>query len=228
MTGAGVLLLLGFVAFEFRLKSPIIDIRLFSNRDFLGFSLSGLLSNSAWCILVFVATLQLQEVLRFSVLKSGMIYLFLSGSVATASFIAPMLQRRMGTVNLVRLALCCQVLGIGMLFFRDTELWLAIGMGIAGFGCGWGWSMPLAGAIRTLPREKSGLASGSILTLMIMAGNTAIVVVAMLIDLYPDDLEGLTRGIKSGFLVTSLVAAAGLLPALMILRPIGRGASSPA
>jgi MFS family permease len=218
LTGGGALLLLGFVVLESRLKVPIIDIRLFANRDFLGFSLAGLLANSAWCIMVFVSTLQLQKVLEFSVLKSGLIYLFLSGSVAAASFIAPRMQRRLGTENMVRLALFSQFLGIGLLFFKDTELWIAIGMFIAGFGCGWGWSMSQAGAIRTLPREKSGLASGSILTIMIMSGNTAIVVIAMLIDLYPDDLDGISRGIQTSFLLTALVAAVGLLPAFFILR----------
>lgn len=222
---AGVVLLSLFALLELRLRAPIIDLRLFMNRDFLGFSLSGMLSNGAWCVLVFVATLQLQKVLGFSVLESGLIYLYLSGSVAASSFIAPYLQRRIGTVNVVRIALLCQLTGIGLLFFRDTEAWLSAGLLVAGFGCGWGWSMSQAGAIRTVPRAKSGLGSGSVLTLMIMAGNTAIVVVAMLIDLYPDGTAGLATGIRESFLVGALIAGAGLLPACLVLRRLRGGAS---
>jgi MFS family permease len=225
LTGGGALLLVFFVIFELRVRVPIIDIRLFRNGDFLGFSTVGLLSNSAWCVLVFVATLQLQKVLDFTVLDAGMIFLFLSGSVASASFLAPILEPRIGAVSLTRIALTCQVLGIGLLFFLDTSVWLAVGMFVAGFGCSWGWAMPQAGAIGAIHRDKAGLASGSVLTLMILAGNTAIVIVAMLIDLYPNDVSGEARGIRVSFLCASLMALLGLAFAFLLLkrRPDTRG-----
>ena len=76
---------------------------------------------------------------------------------------------------------------------------------IAGVGCSWTWAMPQAGAIKELPREKVGLASGTVLTVMVMGGNTAIVIIAMIIDLYPKtkilNLHILTRyGFLNNFL----------------------------
>ena len=229
LTGGGVVLLLLFVILELRVRTPVIDIRLFKNGAFLGFSTVGLLANSAWCVLVFVGTLQLQKVLGFTVLDAGMIFLFLSGSVAAASFLAPVLEPRLGAVGLSRIALSLQTIGIGLLFFLDTPFWLSLGMFIAGFGCSWGWAMPQAGAIGAIHRDKAGLASGSVLTLMILAGNTAIVIVAMLIDLYPNDVDGEARGIRTSFLFASLTALLGVgLSFLLLNRRMKASGDAPA
>jgi MFS family permease len=222
MTAGGAALLVIFVLFEARIKMPIIDVRLFRNREFLGFSATGMLANSAWCVLVLLGTLQLQKILGETVLEAAWVFLFLSGSVATASFLAPALERRLGTVLLVRIALLLQTIGVGILYFMDSAPWLAAGMFIAGFGCSWGWAMPQAGAIRTIPREKAGLASGSVLTLMIMAGNTAFVAAAMVIDLYPDDVAGEARGIRMAFLCNALMALLGLVIAVLFLKRLSR------
>ena len=218
LTLGGILLLVLFIWFELRTRVPVIDVRLFANRGFLGFSATGLLSNSAWCSLVLLVTLQLQKVLGDSALEAGELFLFLSVSVATASFIAPAIERRIGIVTLTRIALVLQFIGIGLFFFNDSAPWLAAGMLIAGFGCSWGWAMPQAGAIRIIPRDKAGVASGSVLTLVIVAGNTAVVTAAMIVDLYPDDVAGVARGIHVAFLCSALVALLGLVSAMVFLR----------
>ena len=217
LSGGGVVLLVMFLVLELKLSFPIVDVRMFRSRRFLGYSLAGLLGNSAWCLLVFGATLQLQQVLGFEVFDAGLLFLFLSGSVAAASFTAPMIERRLGHLNMLWIGLLSQAIGIGLLYFVDDRVSLAIGMVIAGIGCAWSWAMPQAGAIKELPREKVGLASGTIMTVMIMSGNTAIVISAMIIDLYPKTKLGEAAGIQSGFLMAALLAAAGLVSTLVIL-----------
>ncbi|HAW95092.1 MAG TPA: hypothetical protein DCX60_02345 [Phycisphaerales bacterium] len=224
LLGGGVLLLLVFTIVESLIAFPVIDVRLFANRDFLGFATVGLLANSVWCSLVLIATLQLQKVLGFTVLDAGLFFLFMSGSVAVASFIAPVLERRVGVVPLVRFALLLQSIGVGVLFFVDDAVSLSIGLFLAGFGCSWGWALPQAGAIRSLPREKSGLASGSILTIMVMFGNTAFVVMAMVIDLHPSDASGEALGIRAAAGWATLIGVVGLLCSLILLRRITRAA----
>ena len=224
LAGGGLLLLVVFAIVESVIAFPVIDVRLFANRDFLGFATVGLLANSVWCSLVLIATLQLQKVLGFTVLDAGLFFLFMSGSVAVASFIAPVLERRVGVVPLVRLALLLQSIGVGVLFFVDDAIFLSIGLFLAGFGCSWGWALPQAGAIRSLPREKSGLASGSILTIMVMFGNTAFVVMAMVIDLYPGDASGEALGIRAAAGWATLIGVVGLLCSLILLRRTTRAA----
>ena len=218
LTLGGLLALGLFVLLQLRSASPVIDIRLFGNRDFFGFSAVGLLANGAWCGLVLIATLQLQKVLGLSVLDAGFYFLFLSASIAFASFTAPFFERRIGVVRLLRVALFLQTIGIGLLFFIDDLTWLSIGMLVAGFGCSWGWALPQAGAIRSLPREKIGLASGSVLTIMILSGNLVFVLVAMLIDLFPNDSAGEARGIGFAALCVALIALCGLVCTILLLR----------
>ena len=64
----------------------------------------------------------------------------------------------------------------------------------------------------------AGLSSGSILTIMVMFGNTAFVVMAMVIDLYPNDVAGETLGIKAAAGWVSLIGVLGLLCSLLLLR----------
>lgn len=218
LTSGGVLLLGIFAILELRLRSPILDVRLFLNRRYLGYTIGGLLGNAAWCGLVFGATLQLQLVLGYEVLNAGLFFLFLSGSVAVTSFVAPMIERRLGTVILTWVGLAFQAVALGLLFLTDHVLGLAIGMGVAGIGCALAWSMPQAGAIKELPHEKVGVASGTILTIVIMSGNTMIVVIAMLIDLYPKTTAGESAGIRLGFLLSAAAAALGFVITMGMLR----------
>ncbi len=78
--------------------------------------------------------------------------------------------------------------------------------------------MPQAGAIKELPREKVGLASGTVLTVMVMGGNTAIVIIAMIIDLYSKTKAGEASGIQTGFLLASLTALLGLIVTVGMLK----------
>ncbi|MCH2133669.1 MAG: MFS transporter [Phycisphaerales bacterium] len=225
MTAGGAVLMILFVILELWLKSPIIDVRLFRNRRYLGFSIGGLLGNAAWCGLVFGATLQLQLVLGYDVLYAGLFFLFLSGSVAVTSFLAPMAERRLGTVVLTWAGLGFQAIGLVLLVVTDQAVGLAIGMIVAGIGCALAWSMPQAGAIKELPDEKVGLASGTILTLVVMSGNTMIVIIAMLIDLYPKTTVGESAGVRLGFLLSAIAAALGLAITIGMLRRRTTGAS---
>lgn len=224
MLGSGVGMMIGFLFLESRLKTPIIDVRLIMNRSFVGYSVAGLMANSVWCLIVFLTTLQLQLVLGYSVFDAGLFFLFLSGTVAIASFVAPALERRFGAVTLVVLALLAELIGVGLLFFYDTAIPLALALMICGIGCAWGWSIPQAGAIQQLPREKVGLASGTILTIMIMAGNTAVVTMAMVLDLYPKTKAGEAVGIQYGYLYSALIALLGLILAVILLGARGQSA----
>ena len=80
------------------------------------------------------------------------------------------------------------------------------------------------GPFDQLPREKVGLASGTILTIMIMAGNTAVVTMAMIIDLYPRTKAGEAIGVQYGYLYSALIALLGLILAVMLLGTRGQRA----
>ena len=229
MTAAGVAILFVFVMVELRLKSPIVDLRLLSNRTFAGYLGGGTLSNSCWCVMIFATTLFLQAVKKEDAMTAGLIFLFMSVSTATASFTGPWLQKRMGTRNLVLVALVFQAVAAIMFWFDDEQPWLAIGLFIAGFGCSWGWAMTQAGGIVTIPPNKVGLATGSMLTVMIMMGNMAVVVSSTLIQALGGARETNDQpGITATYIIALGLVTVGFLVVVLVVpresrtRPISR------
>ena len=215
---AGVIALLAFGWLELKIKSPLVNLRLLSNRQFVGFAVGGMAGNIAWSIIVFGSTLLLQQVLHFSALDAGLFFLFISCSTAIASFLGARLERQFGATLLVAVALVLQAIGLIIMFIDDNPIWLAIAMVVAGFGCAWSWSMSQAGAIITMPKEKVGMASGSIMTVVILAGNTAIVIVATIIDVYQREHGGnYAVGIEVSYLIGACAAVVGLVGLLLIL-----------
>ena len=214
----GILFLGLFVAWELKVQNPIVDLRLLGNRAFTGFTLAGLFSNSCWCVLIFTTTLLLQKVSGLNALNTGLYFLFLSGSIVVSSTIAAKISDRTGTKPLVVIALLLQGGAFLALWFDHQLAFLAICLTVAGVGCAWGWSMPQAGAILTLPRERVGLASGSILTVMVMVANVFVVISATIIDaMSGTNGQDYASGIQVTYLMGVGLAFAGLLSVAFVL-----------
>ncbi len=216
--GLGVGLLVGFVIRELACRNPIVDVRLLGNRNFAGFTLAGMFSNSCWCLLVFTTTLLLQKVYTLDAFQAGLFFLYLSVSVVAASAIAARISTKTGVTPLVLMALILQGAALATLWWNDNLTVAAFCLAGGGIGCAWGWSMPQAGAILTLPRNRVGLASGSIMTVMIMGANLVVVICATIIDATSGAAgKDYTTGIQISYLMGTGLAAAGILATLFIL-----------
>jgi MFS family permease len=222
-----VLILLLFGWYELRQKFPLIDLRLLGNRTFAGFLIGGSLSNGCWGVLVFVTTLYLQEIQKEDPMSAGLHFLYLSIPVVVAGFIGPFIQRRTSTRFMLLLALAIQTAACGIFWMSDASPWLAVGLLVAGFGCSWGWSMSQAGSIITIPAANLGLASGSIMTVLIVSRNMAIVISATMIK----GLGGPSKidygpGITASFLFALGLTAVGFIAVFLIVPRIRSEPSS--
>lgn len=212
MLGGGLLALILFIPCELRRSSPLIDLRLLGNRHFAGYLLGGSLSNTCWCVLIFATTLYLQEVRGDDAMTTGFQFLYLSGPVAIAGFIGPAIQRRVGTRRMLLFATAIQSAACVVFWMSEVSPWLAIGLLVVGFGCSWGWSMSQAGGIATIPERNVGLASGSMLTVMIMSGNIGVVASAAMIRAEGGAaMTDYAPGIATSYLFALGLAAAALL-----------------
>ena len=218
MCGLGIALMIGFVVRELKCSNPIVDVRLLGNRNFTGFTLAGMFSNSCWCLLVFTTTLLLQKVYQLSAFQAGLFFLYLSVSVVVASAAAAKISSKPGVKPLVLMALIFQGTALALLWWHDDLTIAAVCLAGGGIGCAWGWSMPQAGAILTLPRERVGLASGSIMTVMIMGANLVVVICATIIDGTSGAAgQDYARGIQISYLMGIGLAVAGILATVFIL-----------
>ena len=207
-----------FTLREFRCDSPIVDLRLLGNRTFAGYLLGGSLSNTCWCVLIFATTLYLQEVRKEDAMTAGLQFLYMSVPVAMAGFLGPVVQRRVGTRFMLLLATAIQTIACVVFWMSDVPPWLAIGLLIVGFGCSWGWSMSQAGGIATIPRNKVGLASGSLLTAMILAGNIGVVISATMIrSVGGEDMVDYGPGVDASYLFALGLAAAAFVVSWLVV-----------
>lgn len=103
-----------------------------------------------------------------------------------------------------------RLLLLGIVLFGAASL-------VVGFGCSWGWSMSQAGGIATVPEGNVGLASGSMLTVLIMSGNVGVVVSAAMIDAEGGAaMTDYGPGIAASYLLALGLAAAFLMTWLVV------------
>jgi MFS transporter, DHA2 family, multidrug resistance protein len=162
---AGIVLLAGFLVWERRASQPLIDLALFSNRDFtIGTALSTI-TNFALFGLLFVMPQYLQDVGGSDPLGTGVRLLPMIGGLIVATRAGPMLVKRSGarSVIIAGLALCAAGMALGATTsvtspYALAALWIAL------VGAGIGLTLPaaMATAIGALSMERAGSGSGLI------------------------------------------------------------------
>nr|WP_239522713.1 MFS transporter [Geodermatophilus sabuli] len=163
----GAVVLAGWVAVERRRREPMLDVALFANRSFTGIMLGALLLNGAAFSSSLFISLWLQSVLGLSPLQGGLVFIPLSLlSFAVAAGAGRYLQTLpprfvlAGGLGLV---------GVGsllMAFVDGSSGWVVLVPGLTVLGIGVGAANPTlaASALATVPRERSGMASGAVNT----------------------------------------------------------------
>jgi DHA2 family multidrug resistance protein-like MFS transporter len=182
---AGVALLAAFVVWQRRSPHPLIDLALFSNRDFtIGTALSTV-ANFALFGLLFVMPQYFQDVGGSDPLGTGVRLLPMIGGMIVATRIGPMLVRRAGTrfVIIAGLALSAIALGLAATTDVDTAYQFAA-VWITLLGAGIGLTMPAAmtTAIGALSIERAGSGSGLIQALRQVGGTIGVAVLGTLLS----------------------------------------------
>jgi EmrB/QacA subfamily drug resistance transporter len=162
LVGAAVLLGV-FIAIEFRVAHPMLDLHLFRKRAFNGVSAVAFALSAGMFAMFLYLTIYLQGVLDFSPLEAGLRFLPLTVLGFVVAPISGSLSHRVP----IRILLGCglTLVGIGLLLMHglgpDSE-WTALLVGFVIAGIGIGTTNPGIGqaAIAVVPVEKSGMGSG--------------------------------------------------------------------
>ena len=164
---AGLLVLAVWVVVELRREAPMLDVRLFRSRSFTGIMLGALLLNAAAFASSLFISLWLQSVLGLSPLQGGLVFIplsVLSFSVAGGAgrWLQTFPPRAVLGTGLI-------VVGIGSFLMAVVDggsSWTVLVPGLAVLGIGVGVANPTlaSAALATVPRERSGMASGAVNT----------------------------------------------------------------
>nr|WP_030984504.1 MFS transporter [Streptomyces sp. NRRL S-1813] len=160
---AGLALLAAFVRVESRAEQPLVSLPMLRRRTVAWGNLAGLTTFAMMSTVIFLLTLYLQEVLRLSAFRTGLLFGVQGVVSAVAGLVAPKVIGRLGarrtllTGLLLQAGFTAALLGLG----TGTGMWPAL-IGVTFAGLGHLWAIISYGVTATsgLPDAEQGLATG--------------------------------------------------------------------
>jgi EmrB/QacA subfamily drug resistance transporter len=244
VAGAGLALLVLFVAIERRARRPLVPLRIFSSRTLTAANLVVFLLGSSVFAMWYFVSLYLQQVLGYSPIDAGLSFLPMTGAIIVASTFAGRLAERLGPGRV--LAFGMSLIAIGMLLFTRISPTgsyvgdvLVPGV-ITTTGLGFAFVPVTIAAVAGVERSDAGLAGGLVNTSRQVGGSLGLAVLATLATQRTQDLAGaggvdasaLTGGFHRAFLVGACFAALGAITAAGLLvrvrHPRQQAAQAPA
>ena len=226
---AAVVLLAAFVVIEWRGARPMLDLRLFRNRTFSGANVAALLVSLAMFGIFFFVSLYMQNILGYSPVHTGVVFLPMTILVVVSAPLAGKLTDVIGprwpiTVGMTMLAaglLVFSRLGVGAGFLD-----LLPGMVIGGIGMGVAMGPMTTAALSAVSVDEAGVASGVVTTSRQVGGALGIAVMGAIVaaaeTVAPTDprfplqfVDGFQHALEAGAAI-ALVGA--LLSAVLIRR----------
>jgi MFS family permease len=179
----GVGLLVAFLFVERRVRSPLVDLALFRNVPYVLVTAGGAVGNTAFCLMLFVSTIYLQQVRGLSPLMAGIV--FLAPALANAG--AGILAGRLGARGIAPHRVMSAALAIGslaLLLLSLVAAWPAYisAFALSGVGLGIAWSYTSVGTQAVVPPALAGGASGVTLAIVVGMGGMAVVVGATVLE----------------------------------------------
>jgi MFS family permease len=152
-----------FAVIEGRVRHPLLDLSLFTNRLFAAGNLSLLFNALSMGALLLVASLYLQIVKGLSPLEAGMMFLPLEATFLIVGPISGKLSDRYGARGLSTLGMAISTFALFWMSHLSAEsqyLEIATMLSIVGVGLGLFAAPNMSSIMGSVPPEKRGVASG--------------------------------------------------------------------
>jgi EmrB/QacA subfamily drug resistance transporter len=173
LLAAGIGMLVLFVLIEARVRNALVDLALFRHRNFTGAQVTVFALNFVLAAVLFFMPLYLQELLAYTPIKTGLLLLPMSATMAIGLLSGGKIAERVGvripiTVGLVLTAAGTFLLTRLSVTDDYTRLWPALL--VIGGGVGIALTPLNMAAITAVPRAASGLAAGILTTIAGLGG----------------------------------------------------------
>jgi EmrB/QacA subfamily drug resistance transporter len=182
---AGLLVMAGFVTWELRTSSPMLNVRFFQNPRFTSASMAVTLVFFALFGSLFVLTQYLQIVLGFSTLKAGALLIPQAAVLFVVAPTSNLLVRRIGSKLVVAFGLT--VVGLSLALFstltpHSTTLHIVAITMLMALGMGNVMAPATESIMGSLPRDKAGVGSAVNDTTRQVGGAVGVAVVGSLLS----------------------------------------------
>ena len=172
LLAAGAALLIAFFVIERRVRSPMLDLSLFHNRQFAGANAAKVCAYAGSFTVTFVVPFYLQQVLHYTPGAVGIAMTPMPAALAAGSLLGGPLSDRVGSQVLAPLGMAIATAG-GYLFTLVSPAHgyagLAVAMVVLDFGLGLFIAPNDAVIMNSAPRDRQGVAGG-VLAMMRSAG----------------------------------------------------------
>jgi EmrB/QacA subfamily drug resistance transporter len=225
LTGAGLLALAGFVLFELRARTPLLDLRLFGkNRIFAFSNLAALINYSSTSAVAFLMSLYLQYVKGLPPQKAGLVLVAQPIVMALASPFAGKLSDRSEPRVIASLGMALSASGLVLFSFLRSATGFGFIVGsLVCLGLGFGlFSSPNTNAIMSsVEKRHLGIASAALGT-MRLSGQMLSVGITMMIfalvmgraPIQPSVYPQFLRSVRIAFVFYALLCIAGIFASL--------------
>jgi len=162
-----VLTLLIFIYIESKSKNPFLDLSLFRNINFSAASLSLFFNYISTYYIVFVFTIYMSLILKFSIVETGLVLIAQPVLMAATSPISGRLADKYGSKELSSIGMATISAAFFLLYFLNISSSITIVIPIIMIGLGFGvFSAPNTNsAMYTVEKNKLGIASGTLGTI---------------------------------------------------------------
>ena len=226
---AAAALMGGFLAWESRVKDPLMPFSIFRLRTLVGANIAGFILGTALFGMFLMLTLYMQQVLGYSAMQTGVAYLAVAGSAIVTSGIAAQLVNRVGVKPVLVVGMAA--LTGGLVWFTQVSVagsyWVDLLPGFLMVAVGLGFSfVPISiAALAGVQASEAGLASGLLNTSQQIGGALGIAALsAIATSTTTSDLKdgtapalALTNGFQSAFVAGAIVGLVGVLVSIFVV-----------
>ncbi|MGB7588633.1 MAG: MFS transporter [Solirubrobacterales bacterium] len=168
-----------FVAVELRVRTPMVEFRFFSDRNFLGAVVVALIVSFAMLGVFFFLALYMQDILGYSPLEAGVRFLPSTLMIVTVAPIAGRLSDRFGPRWLIAVGLvivAASLYSFSGIAVDSTYMDLLPGFMLLGIGIAMTMSPMTSAAMNAVAVEKAGIASGVLSMFRMVGGSLGVAV----------------------------------------------------
>lgn len=225
ITAAGLLLAVMFVRHELKVKSPVVQVRMFSHNIAYSFSnLAALMNYGATFAITYLLSIYLQVVMGYSSQAAGLILIVQPALMAILSPRAGKLSDRISPFKLASAGMGLCAAGVLICAFLETGSTLAmviVALAVTGIGFAM-FSSPNTNAVMACVEKQDYGVASSILATMRSVGHTlSMVIVTIVVNLYMGsqalekaDPQLLVKTMHTAFLIYAGICVAGIFVSL--------------
>jgi EmrB/QacA subfamily drug resistance transporter len=223
-------LLAAFVGWESRAREPLMPFSIFRTKTVTAANIAGLILGTVTFSMFLMLTLYMQQVLGYSPMRTGVAYLAVAGTAIVWSAVAAQLVNRVGVKPTIAAGMT--LLTIGLVYFTQVSVGgsyasdLLPGFLIIAAGLGFSFVPISIAALAGVQPSEAGLASGLFNTSQQIGGALGIAALSTIATTKTSDgvaagtplPKALTDGFEAAFIWGGVVAAIGIVVALVLVR----------